>query len=365
MTAMNVRELCKTHTALGEKDIARLEAIADTIQLTADLTGSDVFIDCLCPKENAAIVVAEAKPRAEGSAYCQTVVGKTALPHNEPAVFHAFASGMPVRDLKAITQENQSVKQDVVPIVGEDGGTIGVLIREKDISRSLLRDKKYEELAREREGRNDKNLTLLPVGGEHDAAMREVHHRVKNNLQLVASILNMQARKCPDPGVKQIFAENVGRVLSIAAIHDILTVSSGDGMRVSSKILLEKLRRSLQSLVPEGKVVPITVEGDDILLEADKATSVSLVVSELITNALEHAFEGRAEGHIVVTTQAGNLYSTVSVEDDGVGFDPAVVKPSSLGLSIVAATVKDKLGGELRISSSQEGTKVLFDFKNQ
>lgn len=360
-----LRQLCRELTALGEEDIRRLEALEETLQLTADLTGSDVFIDCMLRDGTAAVVVAEAKPLSEQSAYCQAVAGKLAAPDKEPAVFHAFASGMPVRDLKAITQENRSVKQDVVPVRGEKGQVIAVLIREKDVSRTILQEKKFEELAREREDRGDALLTLRPAeeAGEHRAAMREVHHRVKNNLQLVASILSIQARKCSDPAIKRIFRENVSRVLSIAAIHDILTLSSTDGMVVRSRVLLEKLRRSLQSLVPDGRAIAIAVEGDDLPLEADKATSVSLVVSELASNALEHAFEGREQGKITITVQGGNLYNTVTVEDDGVGFDPAVKPRSSLGLDIVSATVRDKLKGELRISSGPEGTKALFDFK--
>ncbi len=360
-----LEQLCKEYTDLEAEEIQRLREVEATLQLTADLTGSDVFIDCPLRDGSGAVVVAEAKPLRERSAYCQTVTGKLARPDREPAVFHALASGMPVRDLKAITQENQSVKQDVVPIRGTGGRVIGALIREEDISRSLLRERKFEELAREREGREETLRPLCPgtgEGKEQQAAMREVHHRVKNNLQLVASVLSIQARKCPDPDIKRIFRENVGRVLSIAAIHDILTISSADGMAVHSRVLLEKLRRSLQSLVPDGKAVTIAVEGDDLVLGADQATSVSLVVNELVSNALEHAFEGRPEGRITITVQTGNLYNTVTVEDDGVGFDPCRAPRNSLGLDIVEATVRDKLKGELRISSGAEGTKALFDF---
>lgn len=360
-----LRQLCTEYTSLWDADIRRLEDLERTLQLIADLTGSDVFIDCMLRDGSAAVVVAEAKPLSEGSAYNYAVAGKMAPPDKEPAVFHAFTSGMPVRDLKAVTQENQLVKQDVVPIRGERGQIIAVLIQEKDVSRTLMQEKKYETLVREREDR-DASLfdpPLKPDAGEYQAAMREVHHRVKNNLQLVASILNMQARKCEDLTVRRIFQENVNRVLSIAAIHDILTLSSAGGATVHSKVLLEKLRRNLQTFVPEGKSIAITAKGDDLVLDPDQATSVSLVVSELVSNALEHAFEGRGKGNIIIMTQAGNLYHTVIVEDDGVGFDPAARSQNSLGLDIVTATVQDKLRGELRMSTGPEGTKALFDFK--
>ena len=123
-----LRQLCTEYTSLWDADIRRLEDLERTLQLIADLTGSDVFIDCMLRDGSAAVVVAEAKPLSEGSAYNYAVAGKMAPPDKEPAVFHAFTSGMPVRDLKAVTQENQLVKQDVVPIRGERGQIIAVLI---------------------------------------------------------------------------------------------------------------------------------------------------------------------------------------------------------------------------------------------
>lgn len=364
MTAL-LRAICTEKVGLQEEDIVRLEHIADNLQLTAELTGSDVFIDCLLP-DNSAIVVAEAQPASGQSVYVQTVVGKTAITENEPAVFNAFVSGMPVRDLKAITQEKCSVRQDVVPVRGSGGAVIAVLIREKDISQSILQDKKYEELARERESFNDSLLTSknedTSVGRE--IATLEIHHRVKNNLQLVSSILNMQARKSADPEVKKILMENVNRVLSIAAIHDMLSTSNCDGMKVNSRVLFQKLWRNFHSFTPEGSSITFHIMGDDLEIGADKATSISLVVSELLTNAMIHAFTGRKQGAITVTTTAGILYSTISIEDDGVGFDYMARTTTSLGLNIVSATVQDKLKGKLSFKSDTTGTKVVFDFKN-
>ena len=121
----------------------------------------------------------------------------------EPAVYHAVESGLPARDLKAITQEGVTVRQDVVPVRGTDGKVIGVLICEKDISGRLIREKKYDELAREKEEHAGKQL--LVAGKTGDVRMREVHHRVKNNLQMIASIMNLQARRSDNQQVRDVY----------------------------------------------------------------------------------------------------------------------------------------------------------------
>lgn len=360
---MTLRELCWTYTALSGGDVDRLEEVAASMQYTADLTGADIFIDCLDRAGKTAIVVAHARPSGVRSAYHRTVLGQEALREREPAVYHALGTGMVVRDLKAVTQENRVVRQDVAPIRDGGGRVIGVLIREKDISRTVSREKKFRELARERESRTDSMLGLAPAPGDsHAVAMKEIHHRVKNNLQLVASILNIQARKTADPQMKRAFRENTGRVLSIAAIHDILT-GTDHGDRVELRPLLEKIRRNLQSMAPQGQEIVISIRGDDIAVSSHKATSIALVVNELLTNAIEHGYEGRARGTVTVTLLRGRETSTITVEDDGGGFSPGEKREDSLGLDIISLTVRDKLGGELQLQSGPGGTKAMFDFR--
>ena len=355
-----LRKLCLLKTALRENEISELEQLSSTMQYIADLTGSDIFLDCMNPQNNTAFVLAEAKPGGEFSAYKKTVVGQIALPENEPAVYSAFQTGMSIRDLKAITQENKSVKQDVTPIKTEDGKIIAVLIKEKDISRSIQNEKKFTQLAKEME---ERTAPMLQLNSEEGALInQEIHHRIKNNLQMVASILSLQARKTDNQEVRRAFNENIGRVLSIASIHDILTKNDA-GDTVELKPLIEKICRNIQSIVGNGRAINMVVDGDELAVNADKGTSIALAVNELITNALEHGFEGRKTGNIKVSIRSGNHYSTIEVQDDGSGFDLSEKREQSLGLDLVTLTVRDKLKGDLRLSSSPQGTKALFDFK--
>jgi two-component sensor histidine kinase len=355
-----LRKLCLLKTSLGEDEITKLEQLASMMQYIADLTGSDIFLDCMHKDSQTAFVAAEAKPGGDFSAYKKTVLGQDALPENEPAVYSAFQTGMSVRDLKAITQENKSVKQDVTPVKGENGDIIAVLIKEKDISSTILNEKKFRQLAKEME---EKTTSILGLDSEEGALInQEIHHRIKNNLQMVASILSLQARKTDSPQVRRAFNENIGRVLSIASIHDILTKNDA-GDTLDLKPLIEKICRNIQSIAGGGRAVSMVVEGDDLAVNADKGTAIALAVNELITNALEHGFSGRKTGNIKISVRAGNHYSTIEVQDDGSGFDLSDKKEQSLGLDLVTLTVRDKLKGDLRMESSPQGTKALFDFK--
>ena len=358
-----LNEICREKTDLTPEDIAQLAQVERQLPLMAELTGADVFIDCLT-RDGRAVVAAQARPSSVGSAYQKDVVGEFALRDKEPAVFRAMEIKSPVRDLKAVTQEDRTVRQDVVPVLNGDGQCIAVLIREKDISGNLLQEKKFEQLARSYE-EEDPSLRSSRGSGCDIVTLREVHHRVKNNLQLVASILNLQARRCADPFTQKILRENVGRVLSIAAIHDILTQNTGSFSRIESQDLLEQLRKNLQALVPEGKQILICVAGDSVPLPPDTASSLSLVVNELITNALEHAFEYREKGSIQVCFSSGSLFHTVTVSDNGCGFDPSAPRRGSLGLNIVEATVRDRLHGHLRLHSDSGGSRISFDFKTE
>lgn len=150
--------------------------------------------------------------------------------------------------------------------------------------------------------------------------------------------------------------------MSIAAIHDILT-GNDHGDRVELRPLLEKIRRNLRSMAPQGQEVLITIQGDGMTVTSDKATSIALVVNELLTNALEHGFQGRRKGTVTVTLLRGRETSTITVEDDGGGFSPGEKRDGSFGLDIIGLTVRDKLGGKLQIQSGPGGTKAMFDFR--
>lgn len=356
---MTLRDYCM-ETALTDGDITQLEELERQLPLFSLLTGDDIFIDCFDKSYRTALVVAQAS-QPGSSAYAEDVRGKTALREMEPAVYRAMESGLPTRELKAITQEGVAVRQDAAPIRGEHGKIIGVLIREKDVYGEIARQRKFERLAKERDEQTLRSLDM--EAGASDIRMREMHHRIKNNLQMIASIMNLQARRSENAEVKLAFAENTQRILSIAAVHDMLTRDEEQG-GIHLCLLLERICRDIYVISGEEKTANISVSGEDMPVQPDTATAIALVVSELVSNALRHGYPNGRGGQIKIQVEKGPLYSTVTVSDDGVGYDLAQkCGGASLGLDIVRLTVKDKLRGDVHITSGEGGTCTSFSFK--
>lgn len=194
------------------------------------------------------------------------------------------------------------------------------------------------------------------------AVVREMHHRVKNNLQTIAMLLRLQMKAAQDLSPQDVLEETINRILSIAAVHETL---SEQGLRVVDlKDVLERVARSLgESMRGPGHDISISVAGDRLSLPSREATSLALAVSELVQNALKHAFTGRDKGQIIVTIQGSPTGNTVTVIDDGVG-SLAERKTSSggLGLQIVEALVKDDLKGSFELAFHGTGTRAVIRF---
>lgn len=204
----------------------------------------------------------------------------------------------------------------------------------------------------------EKELVLKAV------AIREIHHRVKNNLQTIASILRLQARRINDIEAKKAFEESINRILSIAATHEILSQNGIDDVDI--KIIISKIKDNVcRSYMQVNKNIEINLQGNGFVVNSDRATSIAIVVNELIENSIKHAFISKKAGKIDIDINRGKVYSSISITDNGNGFDTDKVKKESLGLNIVKSIVSDKLNGNINIESSENGTKTVFYFENQ
>lgn len=203
----------------------------------------------------------------------------------------------------------------------------------------------------------EKELILKSV------AIKEIHHRVKNNLQTIASLLRLQSRRIDNVQIKNALNESMSRILSIASTHEILAQEGID--EVDIKEVIQQIKSSIiRCFNLCNRNIDIVVEGDSFKIDSDKSTSIALIVNELLQNSLQYAFESRNSGKININIQKGKVYSSISVVDDGIGFDINANNNKSLGLNIVKSLVKDKLHGNYNICSNGNGTKILFDFKN-
>lgn len=190
-----------------------------------------------------------------------------------------------------------------------------------------------------------------------DATIREIHHRVKNNLQTVAAMLRMQARRAPSPAARDALAEAELRVAAIAVVHE--SLSAEEGERVDFDLVVDRIIALVEDLAPAyspaGSAPALVREGSWGTLPGELATSLAMVASELLHNAVEHAQAGR----IVVRLDRDGAGLVMRVVDDGRGlpadFDPA---GAGLGLSIVRSLVADDLGGTFDVSGTDEGASA-------
>ena len=189
-----------------------------------------------------------------------------------------------------------------------------------------------------------------------DATIREVHHRVKNNLQTVAALLRLQARRLPQGPARGALLDAVARVTTIAHVHETLSQESGEDVdfdRVAGK--LAAMARDAADTHSPGAPPVVTVSGSAGPVSSAVATPLAMVLSELLLNAAEHAGATRIE--LVLERRGRRLAATV--RDDGRGFDPGA--PSGLGLQIVGTLVAEQLGGELRWHQEGAGTAVTVE----
>ena len=194
-----------------------------------------------------------------------------------------------------------------------------------------------------------------------DATIREIHHRVKNNLQTVSALLRLQARRIEDPGAAAALNEAVRRIASIALVHETLS-SSSENTVAFDEVLTSLITHALE-LSPRMGQLRIEREGELGSLESRMATPLSLVVTELMHNALEH---GLAEQGSVLSIEL-QRYSNecvINITDDGVGlpagFDLAT--SSNLGLQIVRTLTENELNGVLKLESTASGTQANLRF---
>ena len=196
---------------------------------------------------------------------------------------------------------------------------------------------------------------------EKEVLLREIHHRVKNNLQIITSLLRLQGRQSNDPATKQMLLESENRIQSMGAIHENLYRAS-DFSRVN---LAEYLRRVVNQLAASYQKAGVTcaVMGDEVLIvTTEVAMPCGLIVNELVSNALKHGFCGMT-GKVAVTVRRQEGVLTLAVEDNGSGLPESfdIASRTGLGLQLVR-TLTTQLNGVLRVSGERP-TKFEIEFE--
>lgn len=189
-----------------------------------------------------------------------------------------------------------------------------------------------------------------------DATIREIHHRVKNNLQTVAALLRLQARRTSNPEGREALIESVRRVSSIALVHDALSMSVDEEVNLDE--VVDRILPIMNDLAGVDSRVLVDRVGTLGVLDSDRATALIMVVTELVQNAIEHAYDSSGtHGNVTIRAKRSARWLDIVVHDDGRGLPAgfSLEHADRLGLQIVRTLVSTELDGSLAMHDAPGG----------
>jgi two-component sensor histidine kinase len=195
------------------------------------------------------------------------------------------------------------------------------------------------------------------------AMIQEIHHRVKNNMQTIASLLRLQSRRAQSEETRRALREGINRILSVAVIHEFL--SNQDARVINIRDVSQRIINQIhEGVLDREKGIRLDLRGPNIYLPTQPATVCALAINELLLNSLEHGYERDEGGTVTVVLQDDGNLITISVDDDGVGL-PAefdLEHTNSLGLQIVQTLAQGDLKGSFELLGRDRGVSAVVTF---
>lgn len=460
----DVRKILHEYSSLTNNEINYIIQINESLKHISRLSNSDVFIDVRYLNENNVAIVVSEWLNEKDSLYQESVVKKLAYRKNEPAVLKTLDTGVTCNNIKAISQEDKHIIQNVVPIT-YGNKTIAALIEERvetvqevsnqkikilnkeldiitnilcsiigvdvnggqglisegvliyndnqqvvyynDKAQKIYRDLGftdnlntyvYDQLTLSKFEFMDKSESesLIKAGnyylGERkhftaseDArciviiedltnikskddeivttkyAISEMHHRIKNNLQVIGSMLRIQSRLSNSEEIRNALNISIQRIIATSNVHEVLSKTLEDEADIIS-VVTNLIKTIDLYLANEGQDIEIELNAKPLILDNVKLTIISIILNELIMNSVKHGFVDGKSGKIVISITNNDGCVEIIVSDNGVGFDYDSVK-RGLGSSIVDGYVKDSLKGTIKvIAKVNEGATCTIRF---
>jgi two-component sensor histidine kinase len=241
-------------------------------------------------------------------------------------------TGMP--ESKEINMHGLLLSLRILPVVPQPKGGCAIVILQ-DVTE--LRKK-------------DEELLIKSV------VIKEIHHRVKNNLQTITSLLRLQERRAQSEETKLVLHDCIGRVNSIAIVHEYLS-QQDSGLIDVGKVAKGIYQAILSSMLRPDFVLQADFRTDEVELPSEKATSIALILNELLQNTIEHAFEQREQGSLSVRFTEEQQAYVLSIADDGIGLPEGfqITGHKSLGLKIIKTMAEADLQGSFTLRNRPEG----------
>jgi two-component sensor histidine kinase len=268
---------------------------------------------------------------------------------------HANAEGMRLDEIGLDDSPVRAAFLGPLPVTKEfeGGAEVTVVLRcipllaDGDVSGAVVLLRDISELRR-------RDRLLL----SKDATIREIHHRVKNNLQTISSLLRLQGRRLGSPEAKSAIEESVRRVRSIAFVHEILSREPGEDVPFL-EIVHDLTRMAEEAFAVPERPIRCVIDGDPGAVPATVATPLAVVLNELLQNAADHAFpEGEGGGEVVLYLRRESSDLVIEVVDNGKGLPEGfdLDGAAGLGLSIVRTLVTSELAGSITMEPATDGT---------
>jgi len=248
----------------------------------------------------------------------------------------------------------------LVPIFdGDDVPDIMVISR--DITERKAAEGKIRQLLAEKQKQLEELLAANIHIERNETLLKEVHHRVKNNMNTVASLLSLQARSLKEPSAITALELAKNRVKSLMVLYEKLYQSS-DYSNISIKDYLPALVDEIAGNFPNRQAIKIEKHLDDFVLDAKRLQPLGMIINELLTNIMKYAFTDRETGLIIVSARMTRGQVSIGVQDNGHGMPDTVSFQNSTGFGLqLVHALSEQLDGEIRIERG-DGTKVVLEF---
>jgi two-component sensor histidine kinase len=198
---------------------------------------------------------------------------------------------------------------------------------------------------------------------EQTILLQEVNHRVKNNLSIVASLMNLQSEKSHDDYHKQLFMECRNRLESIASVHELIYKAKSYS-HINFKEYLNQIIEHISNSYKSFEYIKIVKGITDVHVDISSAIPMALIVNELITNAYKHAFHNKTEGIIEISLLENNNQVFLTIKDNGNGFDKTVIPKNSIGMDILSGLI-EQIEGTCNLTSNEKGTLYKISFSKK
>jgi two-component sensor histidine kinase len=215
-------------------------------------------------------------------------------------------------------------------------------------------------LFRQKQQINEQNERIIKTLDEKELLLKEIHHRVKNNLQLISSLLSLQSRSIEDDVARQAIDEGQARVRSMALIHQDL-YNKDNLTAVNTREYLSKLTQELAYTFGVSSNIEIQLNVDDMLIDVSTIVPVGLIINELVTNSMKYAFPDQSSGKITISLSESDQKLNLMVKDNGIGYNPDSKRTGSFGLTLIKALTK-QLDGDMEMKFDP-GTEINITFK--